>query len=86
MDYDDFVAHFGEPLQNKEGTILFETYGDDLEKVLAADPKSVWTLVDEDGEYFLAPGFHLVNRVSYVIASKPRRNPSDNCWFVSGSE
>jgi len=84
MDYDDFVARFGEPLQTQDGTILFETYGEDYERVKAADPKCIWTLVDEDGKYFLAPGFHFVNRVSYVIASKPRRNKDDHIWFRYG--
>jgi len=84
MNYDDFVAWLGEPLKNKDDTILFETYGEDYEKVLAADPNCVWTIVEEDGELLLAPGLRYVNRINYVIVPTPRRRIDDHVWFRYG--
>lgn len=35
----------------------------------------VWTVVesgdDEDGNWYAAPGFHLVNRLGYVVTTRP---------------
>jgi len=45
MNYDNFVAWLGESLKNKDGTILFETYGEDYDQVKAADPRCVWTVL-----------------------------------------
>jgi len=84
MNYDDFVAWLGEPLKNKDGTILFETYGEDYEKVKAADPRCVWTVVDEGGVLALAPGLRFINRVNYVIVPTPRRRIDDHVWFIYG--
>jgi len=84
MNYDDFVAWLGEPIKNKDGTILFETYGEDYEKVCAANPDCIWTVVDESGELWLAPGFHRVNRINYIIAPTPRRRIDDHVWFQYG--
>jgi len=84
MNYDDFVECFGEPLKNKDGTVLFETYGEDLKRVQATNPNFVWTIIDEDGKLLIAPGFRLVNRVNYIIASRPRRGMDENIWFCYG--
>ena len=37
----------------------------------AIDPHLVWTLVDEDGHWYLIPGRWLVNRLAYVICQVP---------------
>lgn len=51
---------------------LFETYGDELEYVRRQDPRTVWTLVDgDDGDQYLVSGFHLVNRIGYLISTMP---------------
>jgi len=84
MDYDDFITRFGEPMQTQEGTILFETYGADYIQVQTANPKHVWTLVEENGKLYLAPGFHYVNRINYLITPKPRNQPDDHNWFLYG--
>ncbi len=38
-------------------------------------PEHVWTVVesgdDEDGSWYAAPGFHVVNRLGYVLTERP---------------
>ena len=49
---------------------MFETYGTELDAVLAAhkkDPKRVATLLDCDGKTYICSGYHLVNRLGYFI-------------------
>ncbi len=35
------------------------------------DPHRVWTVVDEDGHFYLFPGFRFVNRFAYVTCDIP---------------
>lgn len=76
MNYDQWAEAY-QPRSNHlrdEETDLFETYGVELGYVLAtADikPAHVWTLVDgEDGTY-VVNGYHLVNRIAYMITHEP---------------
>ena len=51
---------------------LFETFGEELRFVGQQDPRTVWTLTDgEDGELYVASGFHLVNRLGYLVSQVP---------------
>jgi hypothetical protein len=51
---------------------LFETYGEELAFVRQQDPRTVWTLIDgDDGEPYLLSGFHLVNRIGYLVSTVP---------------
>lgn len=51
---------------------LFETYGDELAFVREQDPRTVWTFVDaDDGSQCVVSGFHLVNRIGYLISAMP---------------
>jgi hypothetical protein len=51
---------------------LFETYGDELDFVRRQDPRTIWTLVDgDDGDLYLVSGYHLVNRIGYLISTVP---------------
>lgn len=49
----------------------FETFGKDLEIVLATDEKFVWTCVDGDDGTYLTSGYHLINRIYYLITNEP---------------
>ena len=53
----------------------FETYGEELYyvlKVAYTEPKRIWTLVDgDDGNLYIASGYHLVNRINYFITHNP---------------
>ena len=35
------------------------------------DPHRVWTIVDCEGHLYVSPGYHLVNRVDYVLCEVP---------------
>jgi hypothetical protein len=67
-----------QPIQNhfdpNEGD-KFETYGEELDfvlKVAYTEPKRIWTLVDgDDGNLYIASGYHLVNRINYFITHNP---------------
>jgi hypothetical protein len=51
---------------------LFETCGDELDFVRRQDPRTIWTLLDgDDGDLYLASGYHLVNRIGYLISTMP---------------
>jgi hypothetical protein len=51
--------------------MYFETYGRDLEYVKKHDNKFIWTLIEVDGNLYIKQGFCYVNRLNYLIASKP---------------
>jgi len=51
---------------------LFETYGQELAFVRSQNPRTIWTLVDgDDGSQFLLSGFHIVNRIGYLVSTVP---------------
>ncbi len=51
---------------------LFETFGAELAAVRAADPACVWTFgTDDDGLLCLFSGYHVVNRLGYLISTAP---------------
>lgn len=51
---------------------LFETYGDEFDFVKRFDPRRVWTVIDgEDGSLYVRSGFHVVNRVGYLLSGYP---------------
>ncbi|WP_420419645.1 hypothetical protein [Pacificispira sp.] len=48
--------------------LMFETFGDELETILAATPGCVWTLVEgDDDTVVVVSGFHVVNRLGYFL-------------------
>jgi hypothetical protein len=49
----------------------FETYGEDLDKVLEVDPSYVWTWVDGGDYSGYSAGVHFVNRLAYFICTVP---------------
>lgn len=48
---------------------LFETHGEELEFILRQDTRRIWTLLDDEyGDLFLLSGFHVVNRIGYLLS------------------
>jgi hypothetical protein len=70
---EEWDARFGGALDNSGGSTFFETFGEDFEAVTAADPLTVWSIVegDETENQYLLPGFHHVNRIGYVLSEQP---------------
>lgn len=50
---------------------FFETYGPEYDKVLAAEPNKVWTLLDDGDKQFIRAGWCFVNRLAYFITEVP---------------
>jgi hypothetical protein len=51
---------------------LFETFGEEAEFVSKQDPSTVWTLVDDgEGGECIMSGFHIVNRLGYLLSTVP---------------
>lgn len=74
QDFDNY-----QPIDNhfREGTQLFETYGEELEFLLQHKREHIWTEVDgEDGVYIIN-GYHLANRIGYYLTTKPHDPTQD---------
>ena len=69
--YDDSVT--SDVFDNDSQLGMLEIYGRDIEKVLSINNSTlrrVWTVVDSDGELYYTAGYHLVDRVHYVITKE----------------
>jgi len=57
---------------------MFETYDDELEFVKQQNPRNVWTIIEGDNDTtFISSGFHLVNRVGYLISLEEWEQPTE---------
>jgi len=89
---EEWIARFGDALENSEGSTFFETYGDDWAVVQAADEKTVWSIIESDENQYLVPGFHFVNRIGYVLSVAPITQEEldsgewDEILWVDGNE
>lgn len=84
--YDDSVSSV---VFEKEQVGMFETYGKDLKHVVDIanrDGQRVWTMVDEDGGMMLVAGYHLVNRIYYIITNEPWEDQNEYYLFDSYKE
>jgi hypothetical protein len=53
------------------GGYLFETYGEELDFVRKQDNRCIWTWIDVEGGTSIVSGYHIVNRIGYLISTKP---------------
>jgi hypothetical protein len=54
---------------------MFETYSPDIDHVLrlanhSLEKRRVWTMIDSDEGMYIIAGYHLVNRIYYVITNE----------------
>lgn len=73
---DEFRARF-DPIPNPIAAddrafdgCLFETYGAELafiRQLVAREPQRVWTVIEADGSMSIESGFHVVNRLGYLV-------------------
>lgn len=54
-----------------EGGCLFETYGAELDHVRAHPSSRIWTIIDGDDETLIVSGYHLCNRIGYILTEMP---------------
>jgi len=78
MNYQEWEATYLPKLNHLAEDInshhMFETYGEELGYVLAIadlEPNRVWTLVDGEDGIYVTNGYHLVNRIGYLITAIP---------------
>lgn len=76
--YNTFEKRY-QSVTKEDGTMLFETYGLDLEEVINTNYNHIWTLVDCDGKLRIVAGYHLVNRMNYIITKKPWKS-KEECY------
>lgn len=79
---EEWEQAFGFPVEGPEGTIRGQSAAD-LETVMAEDPKKVWSVIEGEGDsLYLRPGFHVVNKIGYVIAENARtpRQEASGWW------
>lgn len=73
---DAFEAYF-EPYRHPDATssiwndLGLTAYGKDWATLKTVSSDYVWTVVDCDGDQWITPGFHVVNRVCYLVTRKP---------------
>ena len=75
ISFEEFKDNF-EPIQNfmddEAGMsgILFDIYGDELEYIKEeSSAGNVWTLIQKHDDRYILEGFHITNRVGYIITS-----------------
>lgn len=74
--WDEFEEQF-EPVTNhidtnaSFGGQMFETYGEERKFVHAQPAENVWTIIDTGDLTLISPGFHLVNRMGYIVTTYP---------------
>jgi hypothetical protein len=65
---------------------MLETYGDDVKlaiKIANKTPLRVWTMVDGDDGMYLVQGYHLVNRIYYVITNEEAQSEDEEYLIES---
>jgi hypothetical protein len=75
-NFEDFIEKY-KPIKNKidknasyDG-LMFETYKEELDFVVAQNPKKIWTIINGESETtWLIAGFHFVDRMGYIISKK----------------
>ena len=65
---------------------LFGLRGDELEFVQSYDDAHVWTYCETDGVLHLASGYHLVNRLGYIVTELPYVGPPADIVLDDGSD
>jgi hypothetical protein len=65
---------------------MFETFGEELDFVRAQDNNRIWTYQEGDNSLFLSNGYHLVNRLGYLITEKPYLGADTEITLVNYDE
>jgi hypothetical protein len=69
-----------------DGT-MFETFGKELDYILSMvnelrNHNRVWTIIDGDDGLSCIAGYHLVNRIGYIVTAKPWETGTEEFRFV----
>ena len=69
-EFDELFEIQPNPFANDDSVLMLETYGEEYQAVLDADPHTVWTVVECDRGMFIVAGFQHVDRVGYLITKE----------------
>lgn len=65
-----------------DGDGKLETFGKDVELAIKLNnEKRCWTMIETDDVMYLMAGYHLVNRIYYVITTKPYES-EDEAYLI----
>jgi hypothetical protein len=76
-DLEDFERRYAlrsnpyDPMAGLGGT-LFGATGIEWDTVSHSPPGTVWTLLESDAIWWISPGFHVVNRIGYLLTTEER--------------
>ncbi len=77
LTFEEWEEKFN-PHTVEDGLKLYETHGEEFEKVWATSRRHVWTIIEgDDGDWYIIPGISFVNRMNYLVCDLPR-NLEDN--------
>jgi len=78
LTYDEFETQFipVENIEQDQGIFQFDAYGEKdkgfLQFIAINYPAHVWTRIDgDDGRVYIINGWHIVNRIDYVVTEVP---------------
>src|SRR4051812_14157929 len=87
LTWEQFVEQY-KPVTNEidnnasKDNLMFETFGNELEFVNAADEHYVWTIVHDGQTEEIYPGRRFVNRLGYFITEIPWKDEDKNRIYV----
>lgn len=73
-DFEHFVEQYLPQLDREGALRRYETYGKDLEAVRKYGGENceyLWTMVEAEDKWYILRGYHLVNRLFYIISQNP---------------
>lgn len=59
---------------------MFETYGEEFEYVQEQSTYRLWTVVEGEEHMWLSMGFHVVNRLGYILTEVPWTDEEFKQW------
>lgn len=79
--FDDLYQPIPNHIFDHEEAWFYETYGEEHEYILelvGRGTNTVWTYQDDDnGDPCLTSGYHVVNRIGYIVTSVPYKDDDD---------
>lgn len=88
---DEFVETYKPIDASSQGDQIVQTpeEAQALVKAKGLSDSNVWTIVDADGNLYASPGYHVVNRIGYVVTEKPWETGNEEavwCEFEDDDE
>lgn len=62
---------------------MFETFGEELDFVRKHAAEQIFTLVEAEGYTFVVPGFHIVNRLGYLLVEQPWTKADEQTTYLT---